>query len=153
MSEIDFPIATLFSPTINLLAQGAVENLGSGFRGNKGTPDWLTFVLVVVVVAAALGVVWMVSRHLSLKESGGYHNHHGLFRELCRAHRLGWSDQRLLATVARQQGVAVPARMFVEPDRFEADRLEDLTEEQRTRVAEIHETLFRADATVASSVN
>jgi hypothetical protein len=127
---------------IDLLAQGAVENLGSGFRGAKGTPDWITLVLVVVVVAAALGIVWLVSRHLRIKEAGGYHNHCGLFRELCRAHGIGWTDQRLLALVARQQGVVVPARLFVEPDRFDPECMQDLQQEQRDRVAALRETLF-----------
>ena len=100
---------------------------------------------MITVLVAAIGVVWLVSRHISMKESGKYHNHRGLFRELCRAHQLCWSDQRLLLAVARQQGVAVPARMFLEPDRFEPERLKDLKEEQRSRVAKLHETLFRAD--------
>jgi hypothetical protein len=145
MSGINLQIAAPLTTTIDLLAQGAVDNLGGGFRGNRATPDWITFVLVVAVVVAAIGVVWLVSRHLSLKEAGKYHNHRGLFRELCRAHRLCWSDQRLLLVVARQQGVAVPARLFLEPDRFDPERLENLKVVQRNRVAELHETLFRAD--------
>ena len=145
MSGIQLQMAVSMTTTFGLLAQGAVDNLGGGFRGERETPDWVTFLLVIAVLLAALGGVWLVSRRISMKESGRYHNHRGLFRELCRAHQLGWSDRRLLLVAARQQGIAVPARMFLDPDRFEPERLKDLKAEQRGRVAELHETLFLAE--------
>lgn len=127
---------------VDLLAQDRLAGLGQRFRQGGGQLDWLTMLLVVLTLGIAIAVVWSVARHLSRKEAGNYHNHRGLFRELCRAHRLRWSDRRLLASVARSQGVSVPARMFVEPERFEPNRLQDLPEAQRGRAAKLCETLF-----------
>ena len=56
MSEIDLPIAASLSSTINLLGQGAVENLGGGFRAGGNSPDWLMFVLVAIVVLTGSAV-------------------------------------------------------------------------------------------------
>jgi hypothetical protein len=43
-----------------------------------------------------------------------------LFRELCRAHGLSWSTRRLLKRLAAEWQMSSPARLFVEPDRFNA---------------------------------
>ena len=145
MSGSGQQIATPVMMKIDLLAQGRVDSLGDRFR-NGAQMEWTTMFVVIVVLAMAIGVVWLVSRHLSLKDSGGYHNHRGLFRELCWAHRLGWWDRRLLVSIARQQGVVVPARLFVEPEWFAPERQEGLKEARRRHVARLCETLFAADA-------
>ncbi|MDP6469066.1 MAG: hypothetical protein QF918_15060 [Pirellulaceae bacterium] len=147
MSGIDQQIGTprISTSTIDLIAQGRVSNLGDRFQNGGGGLDWMTMFFVVAGLAFAIVLVWMVSCHLRLRESGGYHNHRSLFRELCRAHRLCWPDRRLLIVVARQQGVVVPARLFVEPERFEPERLEGLRKRQRLRAAKLHETLFREE--------
>lgn len=143
--QIAAPLIAATTTTIDLLAQGRVASLGDRFQNGGGELDWMTMFFVVVVLAFAIMVVWMLARHLSLKESGSYNNHRSLFHELCRAHRLSWADRRLLLVVALQQEVAVPARLFVEPERFEPERLEGLQERQRLGVAKLHEILFRAD--------
>ena len=134
--------ASLIPNAIVLLSQGRLANLGDRFRNGGGNFDWLTMLIVVVVMAIAIAVVWLVSQHLNKRETGGYHNHRSLYRELCRAHQLGWRDRRLLALLAHKQGVVVPARLFVEPERFEPPRLEGLKESQQTRLAGLREYLF-----------
>jgi len=148
MIEISQPFLSL-SLGVGLLGQGRVSSLGDSFR-NGGELNWWMMFYVGCVLAIGIAIVWLVARHLRRRDAGSYHNHRGLFRELCGAHRLRWSERRLLKKVARQQRVIVPARLFVEPERFDAKCLDELRESQHRRAATLAESLFRSDLEVAS---
>jgi hypothetical protein len=85
--------------------------------------DWL---LVLGIAAAALlaagGAVALVRR----LRKRACHDPQRLFRDLCRAHRLGWRDVQLLRKLARFEQVDPPARLFVEPRRFQPSVAEQL---------------------------
>jgi hypothetical protein len=78
--------------------------------------DWL---LPLAVVACAGFAVWLLARQAQRLLRRWLHNHPGqLFGQLCRAHRLDWTQRRLLRRLAKSHGMAHPVRLFLEPERF-----------------------------------
>jgi hypothetical protein len=53
-----------------------------------------------------------------LARARGTYPRQGLFRDLCRAHGLDRAQRNLLERLAAAQGLSVPARLFLEPERF-----------------------------------
>ncbi len=97
--------------------------MSNHFRGERarwGIDDYVVAALLVAAVAIA---VWILSRQAALLERRRHTNSpRALFRQLCRAHGLKFGNRRLLWQLARYHRLEHPARLFVEPDRFELAR-------------------------------
>jgi hypothetical protein len=90
-------------------------------RGSAGHDDVLLGLLIVATIVACM---WAISRLVSLRrQRRGYSSPWRLFRSLCQAHRLNWSDSWLLRRVARSQGLQEPARLFLEGQFWEERNL------------------------------
>jgi hypothetical protein len=96
-----------------------MRNLGSHFRGETSDFTWHDAVMPVVAFAVVGALLWLAFRFSQSKERRAIDNPRALFRELCRAHGLDTRSMRLLADLARCHGLANPALLFVEPERFE----------------------------------
>ncbi len=149
MIRADFWPALLAERFVLLAGEGHFVHMGERFRQGSGI-DFHQVVLLLALLAVVVGVIWLLSRHIQRKEAAGYNQPRALFRELCRAHELDWSDRRLLLQVAHLQRITNPTWLFVQPELWNVDRLEGGLESQRARVAALRDKLF-APAPAAKS--
>ena len=115
---------TRFEMAFALLAQqGRLEQLGRRFRpgaGRTGADNLMIWIIIALAIALA---VWLLSQWFNAHEQSCFSSRRGLFRILCRAHGLDWSSRRLLARLARHQGLRDPGRLFLEPNRFDRETM------------------------------
>ena len=125
-----------------LAGQGRYMHMGRRFRrgsSNFDTADLVTL-LGVLAIVAALG--WLITRYLKLREKRHASSAQHLFVELCRAHQLDWPSRQLIQSLAKAHGLTNPARIFVEPHRFNADKLGPAFANCETRLTELRRQLF-----------
>lgn len=97
------------------------RNLGSGFRDKKEHFEPLLLAGWIALLVAVAIVLGLVIRALARRyETEAFNSPRALFRVLCRAHRLTRSERKLLGKLADEQQLEQPARLFLEPERFEA---------------------------------
>ena len=119
------------------------RSLGSGFRGKRAhfsSDDLYAFVGIVVgcVIAAVV-----LSKLLARQErQRSFHSPWALFRQLCKAHALDWRTCWLLWKIARAHQLAHPARLFLEPERFDLVGLGPDFASQADQIEELREQLF-----------
>jgi hypothetical protein len=78
------------------------------------TSQRMTGLLVLVAILLAF---WLAARFMDRpRRARVTHRPRGLFFELCRAHRLKWSDRWLLWRVARRHRLGQPAVVFLSPE-------------------------------------
>ena len=65
-----------------------------------------------------------------------------LFHELTAAHGLDFASRQLLKRLARATGVKQPARLFLEPQRFEPRNLPKDLQEKWPVIESLHSRLF-----------
>ncbi|MBL8829444.1 MAG: hypothetical protein JNM18_20865, partial [Planctomycetaceae bacterium] len=63
--------------------------------------------------------VFLLSRYIGKSDREKLNNPHSLFQELCKLHGLGFGERRLLAKLAKVHKLEHPARLFLEPERFD----------------------------------
>ena len=122
--------------------QGRFMHMGRRFRhgGSNVEPQDL---LLLLGVCAAVGLaVWGLSRLLAYREAKNCHSQRGLFRELCRAHGIGWSSRQLLWKLARCHRLERPAELFVDPLRFDAQSLPDPLRVHQDRISRLYDQVF-----------
>ena len=129
-----------------LLAQGnRLESMSSRFRrGGSHTQIDGWDILVGLLVLAGIGVfVWFLSYAIRLQEKGrGLPSPFGLFLQLCKAHQLRWSQRWLLWRLARAQRLRDPARVFLEPERYEPAHLSPALQPRAAELEELRGRLF-----------
>jgi hypothetical protein len=130
---------------LNLLAERSniFRDMGSGFREKRESFDptdllWWLFVAAIVVAMFA-GIASLLARQDKRRL---YNSPRALFRALCKAHALDRSSRLLLKQIARAQNLSVPARLFLEPDRFDSAMLTSDMRPQRDAVAALRKRLF-----------
>jgi hypothetical protein len=83
---------------------------------NAGTCEVLILAAVTLLVIGT--IVWQsISRRR--RRDFEYDRPPRLFADLCRAHKLNWSNRRLLKQLAAARGLKCPASLFVEPEYFD----------------------------------
>jgi hypothetical protein len=103
---------------------GVVKNMGNRFHGKQAELGYADLFMGLAILAVMVAAAILLKRLTSNQERRrGYHNPRALLRELCRAHGLDRPSQRLLKRLAHEQHLAEPARLFVEAERFEPERL------------------------------
>lgn len=105
---------------ILLLANRSLfRDMGSGFRYKRQQFDGADLIAWMLVGVGVLVVIAFIARLLASRDKHEvYNSPRALFRALCRAHSLDWRSRLLLRKLARAQNLAMPARLFVEPERF-----------------------------------
>ncbi len=98
----------------------------------------LLIVLAVIGVATALGVLIYKRRDYSLPCD----NPHKLFRQLCAAHKLSFTNQRLLLRLATALAMPQPATLFVTPSAFASNDLPPQFRKQAQRIEALGQRLF-----------
>ncbi|MGA2064299.1 MAG: hypothetical protein ABSG86_05000 [Thermoguttaceae bacterium] len=95
------------------------------------------------LIAAVLVGLWAIRQVAMLGRRGAAVNSpRRLFRSLCRAHRLSWSQRWLLGRIARANRLAQPAQLFVEPEYFDEPRLGPEFGPKAQRLRQLRDRLF-----------
>ncbi len=126
---------------ILLAQQDRIADLGRNFRGANAElsyKDLLLASFIVIGVAALVALLKRLSRDTPRR---AINSPRRLFRDLCRLHGLDRASRGLLRRLARQQQLDHPARLFVEPERFDPCNLGPLANQAR-RYQAIHQRLF-----------
>ena len=122
----------------------ASRNLGAAARGSS---DMDTGAMVVWLMIAAGGIaavclgLYVLSRTLQKRRR---YSHPALFVGLCRVHGLRRGARAVLAQLARSHGLNHPARLFLEPEWFDPDRLPAGLRSRSNEVAVLREKLCGA---------
>lgn len=104
-----------------------------------------------MLLVAAIGLTWYLVRRYLERSQPGFADPQELFSELCQAHHLSWQETSLLTRLADQHRLADPARLFLEPERFEPLGLGADLRDQAGQLAVLRDKLFApADDTVAA---
>ena len=133
------PIYSMFP----LAEQDRMQDLFRAFRATQAREgmDQVLYVLLIVTIIAAVALV--VSRIIrSRKRRRGYASPLGLFLELCRAHKLKWSQRWLLWRLARIEQLSEPARLFLEPEWYAAGSLPRELRQRAGQLKSIRDRLF-----------
>ncbi|MBX3412311.1 MAG: hypothetical protein KF708_06295 [Pirellulales bacterium] len=116
---------------------------GGGSRWNA------THFVLLTLAVAGLAALALWARQVRAGSGRQQNNPRALFRALCRAHGLDHASRRLLDQLARQQRLADPARLFLEPERFEAASLGPALKSQQGRYASLRDRLFAEPGVVS----
>jgi hypothetical protein len=98
-------------------------------------------ILTAVTLLVIVTIVWQVvsKRH---RRDFDYDRPHRLFADLCRAHKLTWSNRRLLKQLAMARGLKSPTLLFVEPDHFDMTNLPSVLKTSATELRQLRHKLF-----------
>jgi hypothetical protein len=119
------------------------RDMGSGFREKRETfepTDLLWWIFVAVLVIAAFGIVATILARRDKRRL--FNSPRALFNALCRAHQLDRASRALLKQLAAGQHLIPPARLFLEPNRFEAAALPAELLPQREAYLALRKRLF-----------
>jgi hypothetical protein len=91
----------------------------------KDLPDIGPYELLILSIVTLLVVTTIVWRTVSRRRRRDfeYNSPPRLFSALCRAHKLTWSNRRLLKHLAAARDLKCAATLFVEPDYFDLANL------------------------------
>ncbi|HEX3656017.1 MAG TPA: hypothetical protein VHV55_09430 [Pirellulales bacterium] len=119
-----------------------VKSMSNRFHGKQAqlhTSDLLMGLGLLVIVALA---AWALSR---LTRRGNdqpqHHNPRSLFRELCQAHNIDRGGRALLQKLAKSHDLD-PARLFLEPDRWQPEALDPALASYQDECRALYEQLF-----------
>ena len=93
-------------------------------------------------LAAGVAMFWWYSRRHQPTKEHPLHSPQQLFAELCRAHRLSASQERLLEWVVGERQLAQPAMVFLDPLLLEQAMAKSDTPSVRKRLADLRSRLF-----------
>lgn len=133
----------LFSRMFLLAERSRVDYLSDSFRTRPGASDQQGVLIGLMILAGIIVGVWLLSRWLKMSQRNrACDSPSQLFRALCRAHGLRLSDRWLLARLARAQQLKDPARLFLEPQRFEPGKITPALRPQAGRLKALRDRLF-----------
>ncbi|TWU27321.1 hypothetical protein [Bythopirellula polymerisocia] len=127
-----------------LLAQfSRWERLGDGFR-RSGRPlefsDLVPYIVALLVLGGITAAFVTYRRRNDLGRPCT--DSQKLFRELCLAHDLDRSAQKLLGQLAEAFHLAQPSEVFVRPRVFSPEQLPEHLQDEAARIAELRQRLF-----------
>ncbi|MGO8688321.1 MAG: hypothetical protein ACLQLG_01690 [Thermoguttaceae bacterium] len=136
----------LFSHCLLLAARSRLDNLSQPFKGHAAGIDRGDVTRALAILTVAVVLVWLLSRLRVIQErQRRYNSPWRLFFSLCRAHELPWSQRWLLWRLARARRLKPPARLFLEPQWFEAAGLGPAWRSRAAELKSLRDRLF-ADA-------
>jgi len=119
------------------------RRLADGFREDPVRFEGGVWWVVVLIVVGLLPAVWILGRLTGRWQSGAARSSPGrLFASLCRAHGLSWPDRWLLGRLALFHALSDPARLFLEPERFDPRGLDPRLRKWERRLQAIRSRLF-----------
>ena len=127
-----------------LFAQrNAFRDMGSSFRDKREHFDPTDLIFWVGALVGVFVTLAILARVIARREQRQvYNSPRALFRSLCAAHNLDRLDRAVLRKLARYHGLVQPARLFVEPARFDAAKLDAKFGPLHHRIQSLGERLF-----------
>ena len=124
-----------------------LERFTKEFRGREPQIGARGVMIALVLLAVVIVGLWILSRTIE-RRSGRrqFDSSFGLFMSLCAAHHLRWSQRLLLWRLALAGRLTEPARLFVEPHRFETKNLGERLMPRAAELKEIARRLFAVPA-------
>ena len=121
------------------------RSMGGNLRGRRAQFDSGDLAILGLVLVGVVLALVLLSRFSSRKSGGkSYNSPRALFRSLAKAHGLNRVSRRLLQRVARWQRLAHPARLFLEPSRFDPVNLSPKLRAQLTEIHALRDQIFAA---------
>jgi hypothetical protein len=122
-----------------------LDNLSQPFRDRTRTIDRGEMTRALAILAVVIVLAWLLVRVRTVRERRrAYHGPLRLFLSLCKAHHLAWSERWLLWGLARARRLNQPARLFLEPQWFDAAGLGRAWRARAARLRAIRDRLFAA---------
>ena len=98
-------------------------------------------ILTSVTLLVIITIVWQtISRRR--RRDFAYDSPPRLFADLCRAHKLNWSNRRLLKHLAAARGLKCPATLFVEPEHFDMTNVPPALKPSAGELRQLRHKLF-----------
>ena len=123
-----------------------VRNMGHRFHGKNAQLHWNDLFMLLAIVLALAAAAWFLTRVARRERRRRTNSPRGLFQELCQAHQLDRQSRNLLWQLAKHQELSHPARVFLDPERFEPGQLPELLPTQVQRLANLRQQLFVEEA-------
>jgi hypothetical protein len=96
------------------------RQMGEGFRGEHAKIEMSEVLIALACLTAVIIALWLLSVYLARRERfRRTYSPRGLFNDLCQAHGLDRTGRTALWRLAREQQLEHPARLFLEPERFD----------------------------------
>jgi hypothetical protein len=122
-----------------------LRGISEGFNSRSFNDNAFEALIVTGVLVAICVMLLLIGRYARRYENlKSYDSPSELFRELCRAHGLDWRSRRLLRRLAATCELASPALIFVEPERFNVERLPSEWQAEADRIDRLRRMLFDA---------
>ncbi len=133
----------LIGSALLLADRNMFRNMGAGFREKREHFDGLDVLLWILLAIGFFVFVGLLSWLLARSDKHQLFNSpRGLFRSLCSAHQLDRPAHSLLVQMARAEGIAQPARLFLEPECFRRESLPPALEGKQAAIAALAARLF-----------
>ena len=117
--------------------------MARGVRRKSSHFDSTDIVIGVAIFAGVILALWLLSMFLNRNDgTKRCNNPKKLFRSLCHVHQLDRASRRVLRQMVRHQRLTQPARLFLEPERFESVNLSPTLRTQMALVDELRGKLF-----------
>ena len=128
---------------VPLFGNSPLLRITDSFQARDTGVDTAQIVIGLAVLITIIVALWFVSRAMERRARGGHFDSSlRLFLSLAKAHDLSWSDRWLLWRLARSYQLQEPARLFLEPERFEAANLPDSLHVNNNRLNLIAKRIF-----------
>jgi hypothetical protein len=129
---------------------GFANRAADGIRGDRTSTDSTRLIMILIGLAAVVLVVWLLLRFSEQRRRPtAFHSPWRLFLALAKAHRLGWMDVWLLWRLSRFHRLEDPARLFLEPERFNREGLSRPLARHAARLQSLRSRLFAGLAELA----
>jgi hypothetical protein len=110
-------------PIILAAPGGGFSKLGNTFHQEGAIVGWQAIILITGSAVTIIGAIWLAMRFLRSRQKRNTNCPWRLFKDLCAAHALSHRDRQLLSQLAHEHRLEHPAILFVEPARWEGDKL------------------------------
>jgi hypothetical protein len=122
------------------------RSMGENFRGENAQLDIVDVTIGLAIVTGLAMALLVLSKYVARRERARRtFSPRDLFKQLCQAHQLERSECKALWRLAQQDQLEHPARLFLEPERF--DRPGTAVDADRETYRRLRSKLF--DATLS----
>ena len=106
--------------------------------------SWVTYEIVILSAVTLLVIATIVWQTISIRRRRDFHYDSSarLFLDLCRVHKLNWSDRRLLKQLSASRGLKSPEALFVEPEYFDMTNIPKALRASAAELRQLRHKLF-----------